>query len=48
MEKQVLVVGDTTAGIACIKVKFNVASAKILSGFYAILDQLGVSLGDVY
>jgi len=48
VENEALVVDDTTAGIARMKVKFEVASARILSGFYAILDQRGVSLGDVY
>jgi outer membrane protein OmpA-like peptidoglycan-associated protein len=45
LEKEVIV-DDTSGGVARLKVEFDIASAKLRSESYDILEQLGIALGD--
>jgi len=47
LEKEVFVKDDDLAGVARLKVEFDVDSAQLRPGSYEILDQLGIALGDV-
>jgi outer membrane protein OmpA-like peptidoglycan-associated protein len=47
LEKEILVNDTAMAGVARLKVEFDVASAKLRRKSYDVLDQLGIAIGDV-